>query len=1176
MLYRNNKKGVDGWVKPGHDAVGDLMITPLERANAEQRAASDPAVSAFVAASAGSGKTKLLTDRLLRLMLAGTRPERILCLTYTKAAAAEMTIRLNRRLGEWVAMPDAKLDAQLQSLAVQATPETRIQARKLFADVLDIPGGMRIGTIHAFCQSLLRRFPLEAGLSPHFMLEDEVDAAIRLRESREQTLASPAHRDAIFALAAEANEQDFVKLTASLRTSENDLHGLLHQFKPAGIRAMQAAALNAGDQHHEEILRAAMAWEREQHLRAALNRIEGQGTPSGQGWALTALEWLARGTEYRFLSWVEWVDSHFTKAGERKKMTKYFGKALATEKELLQAEIDLEHARIEAVEEKRTAAKLAALNAQLLSLVAPILTQDSTAKRERASVSYGDLVAMTGELLKDPGAAWVLYKLDGGIEHLLLDEVQDTAPAQWRIAEAIADEFFSGQGAATEPRSIFAVGDPKQSIFSFQGADLISFEAYRDKFRNRVKAAGEKWLDGELSVSFRSTSPILNLVDAVFSSGLAQPGVAAGSVLTHGVSRQGQAGSVALWPLTEAEAAPDLPAWAVPDDYATELSAKSVLADQIAQHIKRSLDAAQNLPSRARAVTPGDFLILVRHRDELVTAITRACKELKIPVAGLDRMVLTEQQAVSDLLPLCDILVLPEDDLAFAQYLASPLGGLSDASLMELAIGRGASPLHTALAAAAGQRPDWSAAFEFFNTLRNRADFIPPYALLAEALGPLGGRARLLQRLGPDAAEPIDELLAEALAFARREPGSLQNFVFFLRQSGAQIKREADAGGDVVRIMTVHGAKGLQAPIVILPDTTGTPNPRETLFWLRPPQQPNTSVPIFCPRKDLRSQAVKDAVVQNKTAQMEEQNRLLYVALTRAEDELIVCGAAPKRAPPEHCWYAAVTQGFERLGIAAEADGKRIFAVPQTAQPDRKTTASAMAATAPMPAWAGQAPDWRAATPAAETTRPEPMAPSRNTEDEARLAVTASPLGENLSKLRQARAAALAKGRMVHALLQHLPDTAPLDRASAATAYVAQSATELSEAARAEICRSVLKILEDPELKLLFEPGSRAEAPITGVVGDMEIGGLIDRLAVGPSTILVADFKTDRQPPANAEAIPAAYLRQLAAYRALLAQIYPAHHIQCVLIWTETATPLPVPESLLLGHAPAPGQPSAA
>jgi ATP-dependent helicase/nuclease subunit A len=859
-------------------------------------------------------------------------------------------------------------------------------------------------------------------------------------------------------------------------------------------------------------------------------------------------------------------------------MTKYTGKALAAEQEALHAEIDLEHARIEAVEEKIRAAKLAALNAQLLSLVTPILERDSAAKFERANVTYGDLIVMTGELLKDPGAAWVLYKLDGGIEHLLLDEVQDTAPAQWKIAEAIADEFFAGASANAEKRSIFAVGDAKQSIFSFQGADLVSFESYREKFRNRVQNAGERWLDGELSVSFRSTAPVLSLVDAVFSSGPAQAGVAApGTALSHGVSRQGQAGSATLWPLAQAATAPELAAWAVPDEYATELSAKSILASQIAHHIKTRLDFNEILPSRARAVTPGDFLILVRHRDELVTAITRACKERKVPVAGLDRMILTEQQAVSDLLALCDALLLPEDELAFAQFLVSPLGGLDDASLMALAVGRTGS-LSAALAAGHDKQPEWAVAHEFFTALRSRVGFVPPYTLLAEALGPLGGRARLLQRLGPEAAEPIDEFLAEALAFSRREPASLQNFVFFLRQSGAQIKREADAAGpgagaDLVRIMTVHGAKGLQAPIVILPDTTGMPNPRENLFWLRPPQQPDTSVPIFCPRKELRSEAVRAAVAQNKAAQMEEQNRLLYVALTRAEDELIICGARPKKAPPENCWYNAVAEGFLRLGIPELPDGKRQLTTLQSAPPDRVKPTGATAATIAMPHWAGQAPDWRAAPPDAESTRPEPLAPSRNTEDQTRQAVIASPLGEILARRREARALALAKGRMVHALLEHLPEIPEQDRAKAAAAYIAQAAATLSPDAQAGIRDSVLKILEDPELKPLFGPGSRAEAPITGIVGDIEIGGLIDRLAVGEAKILIADYKTDRQPPERPGAIPAAYLRQLAAYRALLAQIYPQHAIQCALIWTETATPMPIPDTLLAGHAPAPAQP---
>ena len=1054
-------------------------MTPLERANAEQRAASNPAVSAFVAASAGSGKTKLLTDRLLRLMLSGTRPDRILCLTYTKAAAAEMTIRLNRRLGDWVAMPVQKLDAQLQALDIDPDAQTRLQARTLFGEVLDLAGGMRIETIHAFCQSLLRRFPLEAGLSPHFKLEEVVEAASRLREARELTLAAPGHRDSITALAGETDERSFSELIATLNTGEDALHELLRTHSPGDIVAMQFDALNTAGRSHEDILRAAMQWPRETHLRKVLSRIASGGTNTGQKWALEGLAWLAQDMETRFITWVRWIEAHFTTKGERRKMGRHTGAALAGEQEALHAEIDLEHERIEQIQDMVKAARLATLNAHLLNVVAPILRQDSSVKYENAQLTYGDLIATTGKLLKDPGAAWILYKLDGGIEHLLLDEVQDTAPEQWKIANAIAEEFFAGQGAYDRPRSIFAVGDAKQSIFSFQGADLHSFEINRAAFRKRVQDAGQGWLDGELSVSFRSTAPVLKLVDAVFSADPARAGVVApGAALSHGVSRVGQAGSVSLWPLTEGSEAPELPAWVVPETYASEDSAKTILAREIALHIRKLLNEQHLFPSRGRAITPGDVLILIRRRDELVSAITRELKKLGVPVAGADRMVLTEQQAVSDLLALCDALLLPDDNLAFAQFLASPLGDLSDESLMQLAIARQA-PLHLTLAARRGGRDEWEAAHAFFSHLRSRVDFIPPYALLMEALGPLGGRARLLARLGPEASEPIDELLAEALAYAAREPVSLQQFIFSLRQSGAEIKREAESGGDVVRIMTVHGAKGLQAPLVILPDTAGMPQFKDTLFWLTPPQS-DTPVPIYCPRKELRQRRLPRRSRRTKRRSWRNIIACYTSALTRAEDELIICGAKPKNALPEGCWYKSVERGFDLLEIPTETDGKRIFALTQEVQPDRQSALAEVSTASAIPVWAGSAPFWRATQPPVETTRPEPLAPSRNTEDDASRAVTASPLGETLAKFRQARAAALAKGRMVHALLQHLPNVPVPRRQEAAETYLVHAAAELVPGDRSAIVRSVMNILDDPQLQALFGPESRAEAPITG------------------------------------------------------------------------------------------------
>ncbi len=1066
-----------------------------------------------------------------------------------------------------------------------AAPEAHERAR-LFARVLDLPGGMRIGTIHAFCQSLLRRFPLEAGLSPHFELAEDADARARLREAREQVLAQPDHRDAIFALAAETDEQCFAALTEVISNGQNDITALLRAYQPEGLAALQRAVLNAGETPHDTLMRAAVNWEREQHIERVLRHFEQAGTPTGRQWASETLQWLAHETEDRVLAWFDWVKAHFTTAGTRRKLTKHYGTSLAALRDELQAEIDTEHDRIEAVEEKRRAAKLCEINRHLTQLIAPVLGIEAAEKKVAARLSYNDLIAYSGELLKDPGAAWILYKLDGGIDHLLLDEVQDTAPAQWRIADAIAQEFFAGEGAKAVPRSIFAVGDAKQSIFSFQGADLDSFETYRDKFRARVTDSGHRWLDGALSVSFRSTAPVLALVDAVFADGPARHGVCApGATLRHGVSRTGQAGAVTLWPLTQAAEPPELPPWAVPADYAGADSAKAILARDIAAHIRAVLDAGTPLASRGRPAEPGDFLILVRRRDELFTAITAACKALQVPIAGADQMELLSQQAVSDLLALCDALLLPEDDLAFGQYLASPLGGLTDDSLMQLALGRyGRSTLAQALQARRAEQPDWAAAWALFETLRARVDFTTPYALLAELLGVHGGRARLLRRLGSEAAEPIDELLAEALAHGQREAASLQAFVHGLRRGGTLVKRQGDAAGGVVRIMTVHGAKGLQAPIVILPDTAEIPRQQQnqTLFWLRQPQQPQqpqlpeVAVPVFCPRAALRSQAVEAARLAEQQAALAEYNRLLYVALTRAEDELLICGAGGKRAMPPESWYATVQAAFQRLPGAVRDGASTVLRAPQTAvQPDRGGAATAATTAAKLPGWAGAAPDWAMRPPPAETARPEPLAPSRSADDDTKRAIAASPLGGGGALARGAREAALAKGRAVHALLQHLPDLPEAAQPAAAAGYL-DGLAELDAAARQAILAAAMALLRDPALAALFGPGSRAEVPLAGVVGDVEIGGLVDRLAVLPDQVLLADYKTDRTPPASAAAIPAAYLRQLAAYAAILRQIHPDRPVHCRLIFTETAAVLPVPADHLAGYAPAPAQPYAA
>ncbi|HYP64407.1 MAG TPA: UvrD-helicase domain-containing protein, partial [Acidocella sp.] len=367
-------------------------MTAIDLANEEQRKASNPLVSTFTAASAGSGKTKLLTDRLLRLMLGGARPEKILCLTYTKAAAAEMRIRLNARLGKWVVLPREALEAELRALDVVPDAKTLGLARKIFADVLDLPGGMRIETIHAFCQSLLRRFPLEAELSPHFEVADDEKAALRLREAREAALADAEARGAIEALAGEIDEQSFARLTQEFCASPEA--ALLSGSAPA-VAALQRAALGANEGECADIIAQAVMVPGEAELREMFLRIAYQGTASGQARAQFWLDWLAQPPEERGKNWEEWAVSFFTTAGEPRKMGPICGKALRAVEEEIDAVIGRERDRIRIVQERVKTARLAALNEAAVTLLLPILAAERGAKQMAAQLSYGDLISYT-------------------------------------------------------------------------------------------------------------------------------------------------------------------------------------------------------------------------------------------------------------------------------------------------------------------------------------------------------------------------------------------------------------------------------------------------------------------------------------------------------------------------------------------------------------------------------------------------------------------------------------------------------------------------------------------------------------------------------------------------------------------------------------------------------------
>ncbi|MFT8676690.1 MAG: UvrD-helicase domain-containing protein, partial [Acetobacter sp.] len=939
----------------GGDGTGAISGA-IAQANRQQAAASDPTASVFVSASAGSGKTKLLIDRLLRLMLPrldpqappgaeaallpGSAPERILCLTFTKAAAAEMAIRLQTRLGRWVTLADAALDGELQALSVPTTPQTRARARALFAEVLDMPGGMRIGTIHAFCQSLLRRFPLEAAMNPHFTVMEETEAALTLQSCAESVLGTLG-ADVLAPLAGQIGLGDFMALAGTLRRSAS-AQAILAQAaaQPDQAQAVlcRALGLPAHALRGTEatfLENACAGFAHEEALRDALRLLERKGTETIRTNVLRLLDWLALPVADRAANWTLWREGLLTRDGKPRSRGLISPK-LAKEHEDVADLLHREAERIIAVEDMLNARHLARLGLAVLRAAAPVATAYAQRKAALGQMEYDDLIHRTLALLRQPGAAWVLYKLDGGIDHLLLDEVQDTSPEQWRIAGDLTEEFFVGEGARDAqdgPRTVFAVGDYKQSIYGFQGADPEAFRDWRNRFKQRALGAELPWREPELTVSFRSTAPVLALVDAVFACPQAARGVvvadegdadpqadgngtsASRRGMRHVTARPGQGGRVELWPLEEAQdddTAQAISPWQPAQANTTRQSPRQKLADRLARYIARQL-AAPPLPGE-KPLTPADVLVLVPRRSPFVGMLVRALKEQAIPVVSLVRTGLADQLAVQDLMALCAALLLPQDDLTLACVLTSPLGGLSDDSLMALATARDrGEPLWSALRERHATRPDWAQAWAMLGTLFGRVDYLGPYELLCMALGQLGGRARLLARLGPEAAEPVDELLSAALRYQDQNPPSLQGFLHWLRHSQEAVRREAEAGGNAVRVMTAHGSKGLQARLVILPDTVGTPKFEDRLFWTRDTAT-GMDVPLYVPRAAMGVGLTRKLADAMRARAVEEYNRLLYVALTRAADRLVVCGWKPGRTVPPESWYERCRQGFERAG----------------------------------------------------------------------------------------------------------------------------------------------------------------------------------------------------------------------------------------------------------------------
>jgi ATP-dependent helicase/nuclease subunit A len=1135
---------------------------------AKQHQASNPKQSVWVSANAGSGKTHVLASRVTRLLLRGIAPSKILCLTFTKAAAANMAARVFETLALWTQHGDDDLCRQIVA-AGAPTPGSQelTAARKLFARTVETPGGLKIQTIHAFCERLLHLFPFEANVPSRFEVAEDLQRAELLARARREILTeAKSGKGALGASVQRVLDEcgpdafeDLIKETmkqgAILRAP------FLHEPTEILRRSLGLVERRDTARIEREMVEDGIAPARWNDLAAIFDsgKPEDQGRANHFRKALAAYRLAAPGG---CLS--ECLDCYlaiyFIDKGKGSKAQTLLTNGLLKKHSNVGPELYAEQLRLDALRAERKAAATFDRTRALIEVASAIFKRYGEEKAARGILDFDDLIEKTLGLLERSDARWVLYKLDAGIDHVLVDEAQDTSEAQWKILEELTSDFAAGRGQSPGPRTFFAVGDEKQSIFSFQGAAPHMFDKMRRKFEAQFTAGAQPFAQVPLTLSFRSAPGVLSAIDKVFAHGDHQGGlIAANDVwMPHQALKHQLPGLVEVWPLAAAPSGEDPREWTLPLDLLDTQDPANLVAQRVAQKIAQLIDPGSDefvhdsRTLRRRPVRPGDILILVRTRGPFFEAMIRALKKSQIPTAGADRLDLAQHIAVMDLMAAGRASLLPQDDLGLACVLKSPLIGLDDNDLLALAPGRGGS-LFDALHASADAKH--SEAVAKLARWRARAGG-SPFDFYAGLLGADGGRRDLVARLGPEAGDAIDELLRLAIAHEDARAPSLAAFLNDLAGLEYSIKRDMEEGGDAVRVMTIHAAKGLEAKIVFLPDTCRVPSPRHDprVFALHTKVRGEQTI-AWSPRKELDCEAIATARANARDAAMEEYRRLLYVALTRAEERLYIAGFRGAKEPVPACWAKMIEAALvneagiqsvpafwngedQILRIVSEESGAAAAALP-----DGRAAATPAAIL----------PDWlrRGAGLEANATMPS-VKPSH-------------ALAPRRDDAAQARCEVLRRGRLMHLLLQYLPGIAARDQRGAAMAFLAARAPGLDDTARQNLAGEVLKVIALPELSGLFGPASKAEVSVAGRITlgqrTIAVDGRVDRIGENQNEILAADYKTGA--PCPLDRTPADYIAQMALYRAVLAPLWPDKTLRMLLIWTAEPRVVWLPAGML-------------
>lgn len=1132
-----------------------LLTTP-------QQQGADPSGNAWMSASAGTGKTQVLTARIKRLLLDGTPPHAILAITFTKAGAAEMARRVRKDLADWVRMEDKRLAKELFAIGDPLHDDSgRLAfARTLFAKVIDgAGGGLAIQTIHSFCQSLLGGFPEEAGLAPGFRALEEAEIA----DLRGSTLSD-------MIAYAERHDPALAKRVAdlALAVDEGTLRAYLDRCAaaadaldavPSGLGPWMRGAFGLPTDATPDVWLAGQCDDDAVDARAlaAIGDACAAWTSAKAGpeRAFAIRSWLARTPEWRATTIGALFALFATAKGEMRKDWST-SKALASVTDLAVrlyerlAEIIATHTHMAAAD--RLAAGLEVGRAFARAV--------KDRKRREGLVDFDDLIRLTATLLATPGRAdWIRYKLDTRIDHILVDEAQDTNEAQWRIVRALAEEFFAGAGAKDHlTRTLFVVGDYKQAIYGFQGTSPENFDGARAEFFALGDSAKHPFADVPINENFRSSPPVLRVVDEVIDFlGPEKLGQGVAGV-AHLSSVPAAPGRVVLWPTVSPPAAAEDEEDSGEEGWID--SATRTVADRIARSVRQWIDQGID----GEDIHPRDVMILVRKRTDLAGLLVSRLQSQGVPVAGVDRLQLKVPIAVQDLLAAARFALQPLDSLSLASLLVSPLMGWSHDQLIAHGWRPNArDPLWPHLNRLAGPTeilPD-GLGIAPLKALLNMAGNVTPHRFFETILsGPMQGRAKLLARLGNAARDPVEELASKALDFQTRESASLLGFVAAFDRGDVEIKRELDNDADEVRVMTVHGSKGLQAKIVILADATGDPAARKErgIDW----PSDGGKVPLLFVKKDERPKALTYLADKLAEAEMQEHWRLLYVAMTRAERMLFIAGALGKRArddqPPEDSWYAAILPVVEALGEGWEPSDSGIWHSECSYIVGGREPRGARVRTLPPPV---AIPDWARTAAPAEPRPLRPLAPSALGEKES-LDVPQPPVAPHLPGL------AAERGVLMHALFERLPPVAPEQRREAGARWLERAGQAFDADARAAMLDAVLAVLDDPAHAALFGPGSLAEVPFSALVDGRVVAGSMDRLLVTDDAVRVIDYKTGVVVPDGAEAVPLGYLKQMAAYAAALAVIFPERRVEAALLFTGGPRLLDLPTEMLSRFSP--------